>query len=153
MVAISRSDNLNPQHWKRVRALTPKNTAPIVKESVPTFEAGEAKETEYVMVPAAHADQLKGYVPIDRLTAQKILEQAPALQASANSQDHLEARSNSGSDIGPNVAKAQIVPPVQHTLAQSTPLGLTPVSLPEQLSGYEPRFFLKEDGKDYSEEA
>lgn len=148
MVAITRSDNMNPQHWRRVRVLTPKNTAPVVAQSVPTFEPGEAKETEYVLVPAESVDKLKGYIPVDRLTVKKILEAAPQAQGQVNIQDRGVAKTSQGS-LHPLQAAAELIKPQELPCTQSAAPVLGPAAGGDKLEGYEPRYFLKEDGKDY----
>jgi hypothetical protein len=147
--AASQSDNLNPWQWKKERAPRYKNTAPSVKESVNTFEKGECSETEYVLVPAAAVDKLKGYVPVDRLTAKRILEQNPAIHGSENTQDRREARSNAGIALNPLARAQELTTPPIAPCSQSAGPVLAPMAAPDKLEGYEPQYFLKEDGKDY----
>lgn len=148
MVAITRSENLNPQYWKLSRVIHPKGTAPVAAQSVPTFEPAEAKETEYVLVPANAVDKLKGYVPVDRLTVKKILEAAPQVQGQVNSQEWWDAHPSNQSSQ-PLLKAAELVPPQELPCTQSTAPVLAPSSGSDKLEGYEPRYFLKEDGKDY----
>jgi hypothetical protein len=149
MVSQTRSENLNPQFWRKLRALVPKNTAPIAKESVLTFESGETRETEYALVPISSVDKLKDYVPVDRLTAQKILEQAPALHESKLLQEKAHARANAGHRLAPLAHSSTDCVVIETKVTANAGNTLNPVSSVDQLDGYEPKFFLKEDGKDY----
>jgi hypothetical protein len=148
MVSATRSDNLNPWLWKRERVARYKDTAPKAVQSVNTFERAEATETEYVMVPSNAVDKLKGYVPVDRLTAAKILEQAPATQASALLQEKAKATQNSPSALKPLPKNEALLAPIGAICTQNRPNSLIPTVSGDKLEGYEPRYFLKEDGKD-----
>ena len=141
------ADNLSPWLWKKERAPRHKNTAPQAIQTVNTFEKGEATETEYVLVPAESVDKLKGYIPVDRLTAAKILEQAPAAQASALQREKAKATQNAAREIKPLAKAEALIAPVASPCTQSTG-SLAPTASLDKLEGYEPRYFLKEDGKD-----
>jgi hypothetical protein len=147
MVSATRSDNLNPWHWKRERAPRNRDTAPKAASSVNSFEKADATETEYVMVPSNAVDKLKGYVPVDRLTAAKILEQAPATQASKLVQERAAATQAAASQLRPLPKAEALVAPEPAPCTQSKG-SLAPSASLDKLEGYEPRYFLKEDGKD-----
>jgi len=147
MVSATRSDNLNPWLWKKERVARHKDTAPKAIQSVNTFEKADATETEYVLVPSNAVDKLKGYVPVDFLTAQKILEQAPAAQASALQREKAKATQNAASVLKPLQKAEVLLAPEAAPCTQSTG-SLAPSASLDKLEGYEPRYFLKEDGKD-----
>lgn len=148
MVAVTKSENLNPWLWRKQGAAKHKDTAPLAIQSENSFESRDCPQTDYVMVPATSVDQLKDYVPIDRLTAQKILEQAPAVQGNLNIQDRGTAKENRSPVLAPLPKTAELVAPEASKCAQSTGATLAPLCAPDQLEGYEPTYFLKEDGKD-----
>lgn len=147
MVSATRSDNLNPWLWKKERVARHKDTAPKAIQSVNTFEKAEATETEYVLVPSNAVDKLKGYVPVDRLTAAKILEQAPATQASKLIQERAAATQAAASQLRPLPKAEALVAPEPAPCTQSKG-SLAPSASLDKLEGYEPQYFLKEDGKD-----
>jgi hypothetical protein len=146
--AITHSDNLNPWQWKSERAPRHKNTAPLAIQTENTFETGDCKETEYVLVPLNSVDKLKGYVPVDKLTVKRILEQAPNAQGALNVQDRAEARVTSAPVLQPLTKATELIQTEPAKCSQNSGPALVPVSAPDKLEGYEPKYFLKEDGKD-----
>jgi hypothetical protein len=145
--AASHSDNLNPWQWKDERAPRSKNTAPAAQVSETSFQKTECLETDYVMVPASAVDKLEGYVPVDRLTAKRILEQSPAAQASLNIQERGVAKENRAAGLVPLIKGGEVLAPEVAPCSQNTGPVLEPIAAPDTLEGYEPQYFLKEDGR------
>jgi len=146
--SASHSDNLNPWLAKFERAPRRKNTEPVAKVTENTFAKGEALETEYVLVPAGAHNKLEGYVPVDRLIAKQILDQAPAVKQSALSQERAEATPNCKTGLAPLAIQAELVREGPAPVAQNAGNALAPIASTDKLEGYEERYFLKEDGRD-----
>ncbi len=119
--------------------------APAVKTTQNDYERRAVNETHHsTLAPPMAGERPEGReVTCVQGSAQVQLQP----RATEIQQETRECLQSSGS-LNPLAAQSAIVPPVEHALSESAGLDLKPVSSVDQLEGYEPRYFLKEDGKD-----
>lgn len=143
--AVSESDNLNPWHWKKERAPRSKNTAPSVSQTSVTFDRAEALHNRYAGTPEA-AGELAEQRQIAALDSTEQPSQ-PLLQETINTQACEPVLANTVADLGPQVLSHETIG-VQAAPTLKNEAAGNPAASKDLLEGYEPKFFLKQDGYD-----